>query len=74
MSTKTEPKTAERYVLTIGDGSGSGNPDDAGIKFVGMWNFESLDEAICWKEDLESEREKVTLQVVFTDGSTKKIR
>jgi hypothetical protein len=69
MTTATATKTAERYVLTIGDGSGSGNPDDAGIKFVGMWNFTSLDEAIGWKKDLQAEGETVTLQVVFTDGT-----
>jgi hypothetical protein len=69
----TATKTAERYILTIGDGSGSGNPDDAGIKFVGMWNFDSLDEAIGWKENLQAEGETVTLQVVFTDGTTRSI-
>ena len=71
--TKTATKTAERYILTIGDGSGSGNPDDAGIRFIGMWNYTSLDEAMCDREDLEAEGETVTLTVVFTDGSTKQV-
>ena len=69
--TTTATKTAERYLLIIGDGSGSGYTDDPAIKFVGMWNFTSLDEAIGWKEDLQAEGETVTLQAVFTDGTTR---
>jgi hypothetical protein len=69
MNTEPTTKTAERYVLTIGDGRGSRNPDDPSIKFVGMWNFTSLDEAIGWKKDLQAEGETVTLKAVFTDGT-----
>ena len=71
MTTTTATKTAKRYILTIGDGNGSGNPDDAGIKFVGMWNFTSLNEAVSWKKDLQAEGETVTLKVVFTDSTTR---
>ena len=67
----TATKTAERYNLTVGDGSGSGNPDDAGILFIGMWNYTSLDEAMCDREDLQANGETVTLTVVFTDGTTR---
>lgn len=70
--TKTA-KTADRFILTIGDGSGSGNPEDAGILFIGMWNYTSLDEAKRDREELQANGESVTLTAVFADGATRKL-
>ena len=70
---KTATKTADRYILTVGDGSGSGNPEDAGILFIGMWNYTSLDEAKRDREELKAKGESVTLTAVFQEDTTRKL-